>query len=324
MKIARDTALPNQFNTYQIKIYPIQMSGGFEPVALLDEIPIISYSSSKVIFGGGGETFEISGNFGAQKITKMSDLYKITSNFTSVAQFQEIDGVKYFRLLIERTSTDANFSVSKFVSGLENDDLRFLLAGDDVVHGTKFNNGDDVGGLGKVVTGDILNGSGGNDKIYGYAGNDEIWGGSGGDLIDGGVDSDDLLGGGGNDILIGGRGNDVLYGGSGLDYFDFNSVLDSGVISATRDVIKDFSKSQGDKIDLRTIDAKISTTNNDAFSFIGSAPTNNSASQASNGKLWYADGILYGSTDSDKAAEFSIQVTLTGISASNAAEYVFL
>jgi serralysin len=160
------------------------------------------------------------------------------------------------------------------------------------------------------------------DTVSGYAGNDTILGNGGGDVLYGDAGNDSIKGGSGNDTLIGGVGKDTLTGGTGRDYFDFDKISESGITSSTRDVIKDFIKSQGDKIDLRTIDAKSGGTSNDAFSFVSRAPTTDGT--ASNGKLWYANGVLYGSTDSDRAAEFSIEVNLTGISASNAADYVFL
>ncbi len=160
------------------------------------------------------------------------------------------------------------------------------------------------------------------DTVSGYAGNDTILGNGGGDVLYGDNGDDSINGGSGNDILIGGLNKDTLYGGTGRDYFDFDKIIESGITASTRDVIKDFSKSQGDKIDLRTIDAKTGGTSNDAFSFVSKAPTSDGT--VSNGKLWYANGILYGSTDSDKAPEFSIQVTLTGITTFNATDYIFL
>ena len=162
--------------------------------------------------------------------------------------------------------------------------------------------------------------SGSSSAVRGFAGNDKIQGSDDDDRLFGDTGNDSISGGDGNDFLVGGAGKDTLSGGKGRDYFDYNKITDSGITSSTRDVIKDFSKSQGDKIDLRTIDAKTGGTFNDAFSFTGKTPVEGTG----NGKLWYSNGVLFGSTDSDKVAEFSIQVTLTGISASNAAEYILM
>ncbi|WP_341482874.1 hypothetical protein [Roseomonas fluvialis] len=73
------------------------------------------------------------------------------------------------------------------------------------------------------------------------------------------------------DRLEGGAGADTMSGGAGNDVFDFNDILDSGVSSALRDVILDFTTGAVgfvDRIDLRDIDAVASTlTVNEAFVF---------------------------------------------------------
>jgi len=174
----------------------------------------------------------------------------------------------------------------------------------------------DLAELAYVMSGnDTLIGSNYADRLAGFNGTDTIKGGNGNDVLEGWD---------GNDKLYGQAGKDILTGGAGSDYFVFDKITESGITSTTRDVIKDFSKSQGDKIDLRTIDAKAEYTSNDTFSFLSSAPTNNSSSQSSNGKVWYSSGVLYGSTDTDKAPEFTIQVTLSGITTSNASDYILL
>lgn len=162
----------------------------------------------------------------------------------------------------------------------------------------------------------------GNDFMTGNKFNDVIKSGAGNDTLIGNAGNDKLYGESGNDIIRGGSGKDTLYGGTGRDYFDFDKITESGTTSNTRDIVSDFSKSQGDKIDLRTIDAKAGYTSNDSFSFLSKAPTSDGTS--SNGKLWYSSGVLYGSTDTDKAAEFSIQVTLSGITTTNASDYILL
>lgn len=113
-----------------------------------------------------------------------------------------------------------------------------------------------------------------------------------------------LTGGTGNDLLIGGEGTDSLYGGSGADRFDFNALSEMG-LGALRDVIGDFKSSEGDRIDLSTLDANGATTTNDAFSFIGSAAF---SSTNATGQLRFANGVLYGSTNADGAAEFEISL----------------
>ena len=82
---------------------------------------------------------------------------------------------------------------------------------------------------------------GGTDAV------DTLFGGKGADTLFGYGGFDTLSGGIGNDILIGGAGDDTLYGGLGADRF----VLGFG---DGYDTIMDFSRAQGDRIDLRSID----------------------------------------------------------------------
>jgi len=92
---------------------------------------------------------------------------------------------------------------------------------------------------------------------------------SGRDEITGGKYNDHLSGFGGNDTLTGGGGADWLSGGKGADRFVFRSVSESK--GYNNDYITDFSRSQGDKIDLSKIDAKTGISGNQAFTFIGTA-----------------------------------------------------
>lgn len=80
-----------------------------------------------------------------------------------------------------------------------------------------------------------------------YAGSGDFRGTGNGlrNLIRGGAGADSLSGGGGNDTLEGEAGADLLAGGAGADFFRLG--LD-GV-----DTIADFSRSQGDRIDLTAI-----------------------------------------------------------------------
>ncbi|MBB4863759.1 T1SS-143 domain-containing protein [Pseudomonas nitritireducens] len=66
----------------------------------------------------------------------------------------------------------------------------------------------------------------------------------GNDILEGGAGNDLMFGQGGNDKLIGGPGDDIMYGGTGADEFIWKSG-DTG-----HDVIKDFSISEGDTLNL--------------------------------------------------------------------------
>ncbi|MFM5100206.1 type I secretion C-terminal target domain-containing protein, partial [Aeromonas veronii] len=135
---------------------------------------------------------------------------------------------------------------SEFDQSSTNDKGDTLLGGDgnDILFGQ---GGDDFlfGGAGN----DILFGGSGNDTLYGESGNDTLYGGSGNDTLFGGIGDDTLSGGLGNDTLVGGLGNDILKGDSGADTFIWLKG-DTEVGKVAKDYIVDFSKSEGDKLDL--------------------------------------------------------------------------
>lgn len=144
----------------------------------------------------------------------------------------------------------------------------------------------------------ILTGNGAANTLSGLGGNDT------------------LCGGAGNDILIGGTGKDTLTGGTGADKFDFNAIAES-VVGLNRDVITDFTRAQADKVDLSTIDAKTAAgTANDTFAFI--AGTTFTAA----GQVRYADGVIYGNTDTDAQAEFEIGIALAGATSMLATDFI--
>ncbi|MFQ2716982.1 type I secretion C-terminal target domain-containing protein, partial [Aeromonas caviae] len=135
---------------------------------------------------------------------------------------------------------------SEFDQSSANDKGDTLLGGDgnDILFGQ---GGDDFlyGGAGN----DTLFGGSGNDTLYGESGNDRLYGGSGNDTLYGGTGNDILSGGLGNDILIGGAGNDILMGDAGADTFTWlKGDTEAGKVA--KDYIVDFSKSEGDKLDL--------------------------------------------------------------------------
>lgn len=108
---------------------------------------------------------------------------------------------------------------------------------------------------------DTLMGTAGSDSITGEAGNDRLHGSLGNDILLGGAGYDALLGGDGADRLIGGTEADVLIGGAGADRFVFTTVADGN------DRIQDFSRADGDRIDLSAIDANPLVAGDQAFLF---------------------------------------------------------
>ena len=138
-------------------------------------------------------------------------------------------------------------------------------------------------------------------------------GNAGNNVLNGGAGEDTLSGGAGNDTLIGGIGTDTLTGGVGADRFVFGALNELGIGSG-RDVIFDFSRLQGDKIDLSKFDANVLTATVNKFSFIDS----NEFTSA--GQLRFVDQILYGNVNGDLEADFEIQ--LVGVSTLNATDLI--
>ena len=153
---------------------------------------------------------------------------------------------------------------------------------------------------------DVITGSDNNNQLEGAAGNDTLNGGTGNDTLNGGTGNDSLVAGNGNDIVFGGAGLDILSGGIGADSFDFNAIAESA-IGKSHDIIKDFTHSQADKIDLIGIDANSKVTGDQAFSYLGSKAFDGKA-----GEIHYISGVLSGDINGDKVADFEIAITLVG------------
>ena len=178
------------------------------------------------------------------------------------------------------------------------------------------------GGVGN----DSLLGGDGNDRLLGGVGFDRLFGGTGNDVLDGGIGTDTLdggvgndsllgrdgndrlLGGLGNDRLVGGTGKDQLTGGMGADQFVFTNRLDSGAGPTGRDVITDFNRAQGDKINLSAIDANLRFAGNQAFEFVGADGFSGSA-----GELRYQQGngttLIFADLDGDRQADLAIELS---------------
>lgn len=166
---------------------------------------------------------------------------------------------------------------------------------------------------------DKLDGNAGNDKLYGEGGRDTLNGGNGLDTLAGGAGTDSLsgnggndvlFGGGGNDFLVGGRGKDLLTGRAGADHFIFLSANETTPTPKGRDVIRDFNRSQGDKIDLSAIDANLDIRGDQAFTFIGK-----DGFSGSDGELRYYERndvtFLQADLNGDYKADFAIELSGT-------------
>lgn len=117
-----------------------------------------------------------------------------------------------------------------------------------------------------------------------------------------------ITGNGKANVITGGGGGDVLTGGVGGDTFDFNSANES-IGANTHDLIKDF-KPLTDQIDLSAIDADVTGGGNQAFTFLDVL---NSVFSGTPGELRFVTSgnntMIEGNIDSDKVAEFQIELT---------------
>lgn len=152
---------------------------------------------------------------------------------------------------------------------------------------------------------DVTVGDSQAERAVGSALADTIKGGYGNDVLSG-VGGNDLLSGGiSNDRLIGGLGKDTLTGNTGRDVFVFDD-RDTGASKSRADYVTDFSGRQGDKIDLKLVDANSSKRGDQKFSFIGK----NAFSKA--GEVRYEktkkETYVYLNTDNDKSAEAVIKL----------------
>lgn len=150
-------------------------------------------------------------------------------------------------------------------------------------------------------------GEGGRDILFGSTEADTLRGAGGGDDLLGGGSNDRLYGDAGNDYIHGGNGADRLTGGSGADRFIYVYLTESGLTSANRDTIFDFSGTDGDRIDVSDIDASTKTAGDQAFSFLGTGAFSGKA-----GQLRYdmtaSNTYIYADVDGDKKADFSIHL----------------
>ena len=88
-----------------------------------------------------------------------------------------------------------------------------------------------------------------------------------------------MRGGDGRDRLIGEVGTDILRGGGDADQFIFFDAAEMGDRVAIADIITDFSQGQGDRINLRNVDADTATAGDQNFAFIGDATFSGTAGE---------------------------------------------
>ena len=113
---------------------------------------------------------------------------------------------------------------------------------------------DGYGNTENVKSIERIDGSHFDDRITLGSAKGGVWGGAGNDRLSAGSGENWLDGGDGNDRLVAGVGENWMRGGNGRDVFVFSKARDSMKGTTTRDFIDDFSRGQGDKIDLSAFD----------------------------------------------------------------------
>ncbi|MBX9930997.1 MAG: hypothetical protein K2Y56_05600 [Methylobacterium sp.] len=151
---------------------------------------------------------------------------------------------------------------------------------------------------------DSVEGGLGNDLIYGGQGNDYLVGDS---LVFVAGGNDRIFGGTGNDTIIGLRGADEMTGGAGNDTFVYYNRLESTLTA--RDEVLDFNGAEGDRIDLHGMDANLTRTGNQDFTFEGTVASNAAGTvwATGSGTQW----TVFVNVDGG-AADMAIDVTLAG------------
>jgi Ca2+-binding RTX toxin-like protein len=143
--------------------------------------------------------------------------------------------------------------------------------------------------------------------VYGGGGADHMFGSRFGDIFIGEGGNDKLSGAAGNDFLDGGIGRDQMTGGQGKDEFVYNSIADSHDNAV--DIITDFNRNEHDKLGVDGIDTQPSTTDDDAFTFIGTQHFSGAIGEL---RYEFHNGrtTVLGNLDHDNQAEF--EITLNG------------
>jgi Ca2+-binding RTX toxin-like protein len=143
------------------------------------------------------------------------------------------------------------------------------------------------------------------ENLIGSTRADSLSGDAAANLLDGGQGADSLRGGDGADTLIGGAGGDTLAGGAGADLFIFRFASESTGAGAARDLVLDFDRAAGDRIDLSGIDARTSLAGDQAFNLVSYYTKKPGEIMVSAEAGGY---VVKGDINGDGASEFMIKV----------------
>jgi Ca2+-binding RTX toxin-like protein len=259
---------------------------------------------------------ELIGNFEYTVDPVTGDVVAIEGEITQIKirfNFQVGDGMEGETHFTSYIITGINLDISVLEAGGASEEIAaIILSGDDQLTRVDTDLGyedlsNSIGWLFGYAGNDTITGSEMNEGLDGGIGNDTIDGQFGSDILYGRRGDDILSGGNGHDKLFGGIGKDYLRGGYGADQFIYSITKDSSLTSAGRDIILDFARTQGDKIDLSAIDADTTNSGNQAFNFIERAAFSSTAGELRFG-ITGGKTILSGDVDGDGASDFRIEL----------------
>lgn len=196
---------------------------------------------------------------------------------------------------------DGGLGADTMIGGLGNDTYFLDNKGDKIVEFAS--QGIDI--VGSTISYTL----GGYVEILSLIGSENINGTGNGlkNLIAGNNGNNVLNGGDGDDKLGGREGADTLIGGAGADIFAFTKLTDSGTTIETRDTIKDFNRTQGDKIALM-----FGLSN--GFVFVHDAEFDGKTAEAR-----FFNNILSLDSNSDKNTDFSVE--FVGVTSLNTSDF---
>lgn len=224
-----------------------------DPAVLRDDGKAMVYS----VGDDGTFAFLSDAGFTAPWVGTINGITSTTGEFGAVSTGFAIDGAAVRDAIADGDPDTLNqllWSRNDRITGSESNDTLRGFDGSDRVDG---------GGGSDALIGDA-----GNDRLLGRSGNDFLTGGSGKDSLFGGVGIDVLSGGSGNDMIAGGGGGDSMTGGTGADTFLYSGLGQLVDDDGELDTIYDFSRTQGDKIDVSLIDADPTLDGDQAYAFL--------------------------------------------------------